>query len=479
MAEKTDQKVSYDLHGQPFNRSWFIFVLLLGSFTMSISQSSLSTVYPTFMRYFHISATTVQWLTTAFMLVMCIMMPVSPWLLNNIGFKTLFISVVVLFDVGSLIILFSPTFPIMMFGRILKAIAVGILFPSYQSVLLYITPKDQRGSTMGLAGLVMGSALAVGPIISGVVLRFTDWHGLFVFFIVTATIILFMSFYAIKDVMPREKSSLDYVSTFLLIGFAGVLYVVNMIGKPNVDVKSALLILVVSILFIIIFVYRQWTMKKPLLQLKVLKTFNYDLSVLLTGISYIALIVTTIVFPLYYQNVLGVSPFISGMALVPGAAFLSFLNPWTGKLADRIGFKKTMLSGMLMIVIGWLLLTIIPGQPNIWIMILLAMLIEGGNAFVMMPAVTLGANSLPRDVVADGTAVTTTARQILGSTGVAVATLVLTNVYRDQTASGVASTLASHNAYHIVFLTMFCLEVVGMILAFMIRAQTSANQKEG
>ncbi|MHA8137527.1 MFS transporter [Lactobacillaceae bacterium Scapto_B20] len=477
MSEKADQKVSYDLHGKPFNRSLFIFVLLLGSFTMSISQSSLSTVYPTFMRYFHISATTVQWLTTAFMLVMCIMMPVSPWLLNNIGFKTLFISVIVLFDLGSIIILFSPTFPIMMFGRILKAIAVGILFPSYQSVMLYITPKEKRGSTMGMVGLVMGSALAVGPIISGVVLRFTDWHGLFVFFIVTATIILFVSFYAIKDVMPRKQSSLDYISTFLLIGFAGILYVVNMIGKPNVNMQSAWLILAVSILFIVIFVYRQWTMKKPLLQLKVLKTFNYDLSVLLTGISYIALIVTTIVFPLYYQNILGVSPFISGMALVPGAAFLSFLNPLTGKLADRIGFKKTMLTGMVMIVLGWLLLALMPGQPNIWVMIILAMLIEGGNAFVMMPAVTLGANSLPRDVVADGTAVTTTARQILGSTGVAVATLILTNVYRDQTSSGVATALANHNAYHVVFLTMFCLEVVGLIFALMIRSNT--QKKEG
>ncbi|MBW1605209.1 MDR family MFS transporter [Lactobacillus sp. Sy-1] len=471
MSQSANENVSYDLHGKPFNRKWFIFVLLLGSFTMSISQSSLSTVYPTFMRYFHISATTVQWLTTAFMLVMCIMMPVSPWLLNNIGFRTLFIFVIVLFDVGSTIILFAPTFPIMMFGRILKAISVGILFPSYQSVLLYITPKEKRGSTMGLAGLVMGSALAVGPIISGVVLKFTDWHGLFVFFITTATIILFLSFNAIKDVMPHKKSSLDYVSTFLLIGFAGILYVVNMIGKPNVNVTQAAVILIVSVIFVAIFVYRQWTMKHPLLQLKVLKTMNYDLSVLLTGISYIALIVTTIVFPLYYQDVLGVSPFISGMALVPGAAFLSFLNPLTGKLADRIGFKKTMLSGMSMIVLGWLLLTVIPGQPNIWVMILLAMLIEGGNAFVMMPAVTLGANSLPRDVVADGTAVTTTARQILGSVGVAVATLILTNVARNQKALGVSEMVANHNAYHVVFITMAVLELVGLLFAFMIRSQ--------
>ncbi len=71
------------LHGS--RRLWFITTLLMGTFTMSISQSALSTAYPTLMRYFGISASTVQWLTTGFMLIMCVMMPVSPWLLNNIG----------------------------------------------------------------------------------------------------------------------------------------------------------------------------------------------------------------------------------------------------------------------------------------------------------------------------------------------------------------------------------------------------------
>lgn len=152
-------------------RFWFIFTLLLGTWTMSISQSSLSTVYPTFMRDFGISASTVQWLTTGFMLTMVVMMPISPWLLNNIGFKKLFLAVLVLFDIGSIIIYFAPSFGVMMVGRLIKEAAVGVLFPSYQSILLTITPEEKRGSTMGVAGLVMGSALASGPIISGVVLK--------------------------------------------------------------------------------------------------------------------------------------------------------------------------------------------------------------------------------------------------------------------------------------------------------------------
>ena len=110
-------------------RFWFIFTLLLGTWTMSISQSSLSTVYPTFMRDFGISASTVQWLTTGFMLTMVVMMPISPWLLNNIGFKKLFLAVLVLFDIGSIIIYFAPSFGVMMVGRLIKAAAGCVPFP--------------------------------------------------------------------------------------------------------------------------------------------------------------------------------------------------------------------------------------------------------------------------------------------------------------------------------------------------------------
>jgi len=462
-----DAKATPTLAGR--RRFWFIFTLLTGTWTMSISQSSLSTVYPTFMHDFGISASTVQWLTTGFMLTMVVMMPISPWLLNNIGFKKLFLTVLVLFDLGSIIIYFAPSFAIMMVGRLIKAAAVGVLFPSYQSILLTITPEDKRGSTMGVAGLVMGSALASGPIISGVVLKFTDWHGLFLVFITVATILIFLSFLTIQDVMVSKPSKLDTISIVMLLGFAGILYVVNEIGKPNVNWTIGWLLLIVSIAAVAYFTYRQFHLTTPLLELRVLKVVNYDLAIFLTAISYVALIVVTIVFPLYYQGILKVSPFISGLSLVPGAVFLSILNPLTGRLAEKFGYKQIMLLGMAMIVVGWLVLVLIPNQLTLLTMILIAALIEGGNAFVMMPAVTLGANSLPNQLISHGTAVITTVRQILGSAGVAIATLILSNVTAKQLQAGVPALTANLKGYHAVFLTMLGIEIVGFILALLLR----------
>src|SRR5699024_11665281 len=103
---------------------------------MSISEFALPTTYPTLMKFFNVDAPTIQWLTTGFMLIMCIMMPVSPWLLNNLSYKKMYVTVLAIFQLGTLMIILAPNFPIALLGRGLEAVAVGILFPSYQSVLM-------------------------------------------------------------------------------------------------------------------------------------------------------------------------------------------------------------------------------------------------------------------------------------------------------------------------------------------------------
>ena len=174
---------------------------------------------------------------------------------------------------------------------------------------------------------------------------------------------------------------------------------------------------------------------------------------------------------------LKVSPFVSGMSLVPGAALLSILNPLTGKLADKIGFKPTMLVGMTMIVAGWFAGLFLINQMSLWIMILCAMVIEGGNAFVMMPAVTLGANSLPNELVPHGTAVITTVRQVLGSTGVAVSTIILTTVTSHHLSHGMGNLSAALSGYHYVFLTMLAVEIFGLFLALALKNTVKKDAK--
>jgi Major Facilitator Superfamily. len=148
-----------------------------------------------------------------------------------------------------------------MLGRALEAIGVGILFPSFQSVLMSITPEQNRGATMGYAGLVMGSALASGPIISGIVLNFLQWQGLFVIFLLIMIVIFISGLFNIKDVMPRHKANLDLISIIYLLGVIGLLYVVNQAGATRSFGTNLVILLVISIILMILFIYRQLTKK--------------------------------------------------------------------------------------------------------------------------------------------------------------------------------------------------------------------------
>lgn len=446
-------------HLSESKRKWFIATLLLGTFTMSISQSSLSTAYPTFMKYFNLPASTISWLTTGFMLIMSVVMPLSPWLMNNFRFRPLYLTLLTLFVGGTIIIILAPNFPIMMFGRLLEGVSVGILFPSYQSIILEITAHTQRGGIMGTVGLVMGSALAVGPIISGIVLQFLDWQAIFFLFLIILVGVFIVALKTVPSPLKKKKTPFDFISVFMSLGIIGLLYFINELAHMSANNYVNWLILVVSVILLVLFVKRQLQLPEPLLRLDILKIPNFDLGVALTFLSYMSLITVTIIMPLYYQQVLKMSPLWSGLALVPAAALLSWLNRRSGLLADRIGFKPVIMSGFVLFIVGWGMLLLWASFANVWMTIICSMLIEAGNAFAMMPATTLGANSLNDDLIPHGSSIIATFRQVMGSAAIVLATVILGT--RNFTG---------------VFFTFLILETIALVLVFFIKDTQATSQ---
>lgn len=403
----------------------FAIILLAIAFTMSISQSTMTTAYPVLMRNFQVDAGTVQWLTTGFMVAMTLVMPVSPWLLNNVTLRTLLNGIVAVFLTGTAVAMLATRFEGIIIGRLLEGLAVGALFPTFQSVILENTATDQRGVTMGVVGLVMGSALAVGPIISGVVLQWVSWRALFVLFFVILLGLIAFGQPLIQNTHVMQPSRFDWLSALSLIGFGGVLYAISSIETLGMN-WLWWGILLGSFCLLTLFVIRQRQLTRPFLDLSVLRYRGYIPGLLLTGISYSGLIIATVIMPLFYQRVFHITPMWSGLLMVPAAVFLSQLNPRTGRLLNQIGLKKLVYIGMAMMMIGYAGLALFGTQS--WVVgLLAALLLEGGNAFVMMPAVTAANNVLPESLVSHGTALITTMRQVIGAASVVVATLLISH----------------------------------------------------
>ncbi len=167
-----------DTHGKPYNRGLLIAVLLVGTFCTVLNQTILTTAFPTLMKDFDITTSTVQWLTTGFMLVNGIMIPVSAWLSSRISTKWLYLSAMAIFEVGTIICWTAPNFGFLLAGRLIQAVGVGVTMPLLQTIMLSIFPADKRGAAMGTAGIVIGLAPAIGPTLSGWVIDNLSWRDL-------------------------------------------------------------------------------------------------------------------------------------------------------------------------------------------------------------------------------------------------------------------------------------------------------------
>lgn len=408
-------------------RTLFVWMLLLTSFSFSISQSAMTTIYPVMANHFSVPISMVQWLTTGFMLVMTVTMPLSPWLLNRVPFKWFLAGIQAMFLLGTFIAINATGFGWVIFGRVLEGTAVGFLFPSYQSVIMLITPEEKRGANMGMVGLVMGAALATGPIVSGIISQWFNWQGVFIFFELVIGLLFLVNLFVGQNVIVKKDVHLDVPSLIGLFGFAMVLFGIQSLGHTT-KLISMFAMMMVGLVLSVYFVHRQVNLSQPMLDFKVFKQVGFTLGLLLTGASYIALIVMTVLMPLYYQNVLHTSKLVSGLLMVPPAAAMAVMNRRSGKLLDQKGLKVVMRIGAASIFIGYAGLALTFGLHNAVLAVIFATFGEVGNAFMMLPATTYANNQLPDNLITHGSAMISIARQFAGVIGVLVATTIVSGL---------------------------------------------------
>lgn len=424
-----NEQASVDINGHPYNRSLMVLVLLIGAFCTILNQTILSTAFPALMRAFDISTSTVQWLTTGFLMVNGIMIPVSAFLSSRFNTKLLFILAMSIFEVGTILSWLAPSFAVLLTGRLIQAVGVGINMPLMQNIMLTIYPPEKRGAAMGINGLVIGLAPAIGPTLSGWVIDNFSWRWLFGMIVPIAALVIIASSFAVKNVIPNTKPHLDWLSVILsTAGFGSMLYGFSSVGDKGWTDPVVLVSIIVGAILVVFLVLRQNKLDEPFLEFKVFKSAEYTLSTILSSIVMMAMVGVELVIPLYLQIIHGMSAFHSGLTLLFGALFMGVMSPITGNLFDRHGAKRLAITGMFILAVGTLPFAFITRDtPTIYIVFLYAIRMFG-ISMVMMPVTTAGMNSLPFNLISHGTAVNNTLRQVATSVGTAIMISVLTNV---------------------------------------------------
>ncbi|MDO5012945.1 MDR family MFS transporter [Limosilactobacillus mucosae] len=472
-------------------------VMLIGSFCTVLNQTILATAFPTLMKAFDISTATVQWLTTGFMMVNGIMIPVSAYLSNKFNSKWLYISAMTIFELGTITAFAAPNFGTLLCGRLIQATGVGITMPLMQNIMLTIFPPEKRGAAMGINGLVIALAPALGPSLSGWVVDNYSWRVLFGMIIPIVAIVIFASFFLMQNVIKTTDPTLDWLSLLIsTVGFGSVLYGFSSVGDKGWTDAIVWGTILIGVILIAILVWRQNRLEHPFLNFKVFKTPEFALATLLSSVVMIAMVGVELVLPLYLQIVHGMSAFHSGLTLLFGAIMMGIMSPITGNLFDRYGARRLAMTGMFILTIGTLPFAFLTRETPILDVVFLYAVRMFGISMVMMPVTTSGMNALPFSMISHGTAVNNTIRQVASSMGSAILISVLTNVTNSQKPAHSllkASPLqyksqmidATLNGYHAAFWIAIAFAVIGLLATSRlgngnkIHAKYDSNAKKG
>jgi len=409
------------------NKGILLSILIVGCFLSTLNQTLLNIALSNLMDVFHVSATTVQWISTGFMLVNGVLIPVTAYLMKRFTTRQLFISSMLFLLIGSIICAVAPNFSVLLAGRMIQAAGAGIIMPLMMSVVLAIFPVEKRGSAMGVLGLAIIFAPAIGPTLAGFVIQYYSWRWLFIGLIPFIAIVILLALKYLVNVSETSKAKLDILSVILsTIGFGFILYGFSSAGSKGWGDVIVVLSLVIGIVVTAIFCIRQIKSNDPMLNLSVFTNKIFTLTSLINVLVTMMMYADMILLPIYLQKGRGFTAFDAGLLLLPGALVNAFMSPVTGRLYDRFGAKPLFIIGLLFIIPSMWAVTDLSESTTYMFLMIRTIGLRIGLSFITMPLNTAGLNALPKQLGMHGSAVNNTVRQIAGAIGTAVVITIYT-----------------------------------------------------
>ncbi|AWH95924.1 MDR family MFS transporter [Dietzia psychralcaliphila] len=456
-----------------------IALLVAAAFVVILNETIMSVAIPELMGEFAVTAATAQWLTTAFMLTMAVVIPFTGWMLIRLPLRTVFIIAMTTFTLGTLLASLAPVFPILVAGRVVQAVGTAIMIPLLMTTVLNVVPADRRGRTMGVISIVIAVAPAIGPTVGGLVLDVLSWRWMFWCVLPIGVLALVAGATLIRNVTATRAIPLDILSGVLsAVGFAGLIFGLSSFGEAANDnaLVSPWVPVLVGVVALTVFVWRQLALKDyALLDVRAFTFRTFTVSLTLMLLSMMALFGTLILLPLYMQQVLGTTTLESGLALLPGGLLMGVLGWFVGRLFDRIGPRPLIIPGSILAAAGlWGMYTFFSADSSLVIVVVWHMILSVGLALLFSPLLTSALGSLPPHLYSHGSALLNTLQQVAAAAGTALFITVMTLGIVAGAESGEGDVAAQMNGVHNALLVGAIISLITVVGAWFVRntAQT-------
>ncbi|GAA3019497.1 DHA2 family efflux MFS transporter permease subunit [Microbacterium dextranolyticum] len=465
-----------------------IWLLLAAAFVAILNETTMGVAIPHLIGDLDITAVAAQWLTTAFMLTMAVVIPTTGFLLNRFSTRAMFVTAMGLFSAGTLIAVLAPGFEVLVVARVVQASGTAIMMPLLMTTLMTVVPPHLRGRMMGRMSVVISLAPAIGPTMAGIVLDTLSWRWIFAIVLPIALIALVAGIRWIPNIGERTHAPLDVVSVVLsALGFGGLVFGLSQIGgdhggtsSPDASGASTVTLVIalaIGVVALALFVWRQLALQKvddALLDLRIFRSGNFSLSVAHFAVMSLAFFGTITALPLYLQGTLRMSATESGLAVLPGALAMGLLGPVIGRIYDQRGTRVLLLPGTIIVLaVLWGFTTLTESTP-VWIIVVAQTLFSVGLAMSFTPLFTASLGSLPPRFYSYGSATVSTVQQVAGAAGIALLITIMSSVGAAAAQAGTEAHAAGAAGARAAFLLAAIIATPLLISAFFIRKPADA-----
>jgi EmrB/QacA subfamily drug resistance transporter len=422
-------------------------VLCTGFFMILLDTTIVNVAIPAMSAGLNTTLDQVLWVLNAYILVYAVLLITAGRLGDRYGQRNLFAIGLVIFTFASALCGLSQDANQLIAARVLQGVGGAILTPQTLAILTTLFPPERRGAAFGIWGAVAGLATITGPTLGGAIVTYIDWRWIFFVNVPIGIAALVATFLIIPDLRPGRRHGWDIVGVILVTaGLFGVIfgliegqrYSWSQIGSSLITIPE---VIVGGVVLLALFVVWERFQSEPLVPLSLFEERNFAVANWVAAAISFGMLSLFLPIVIYLQSVRGFSALTAGLTLAPMSLVSMFTAPFAGRMADRIGGKYILTTGITVFAIGFGALTLVAGPDSTWINFLVPAMVAGaGMGMTFAPMTTIAMRNISPRMAGAASAVLSTNRQL----GAAVGSAVIGAVLQNQLATTLHNQAVSH-----------------------------------
>jgi len=418
-------------HEHASYRWWVLANVMIGTFMAVLDATIVNVGLPKIMAAFGADVDKVEWVMTAYLLVFAVMLPTSGWVADHWGYKRTYIGALFVFTLGSFLCGLSWDEDALIAFRVIQGVGAGFLMPVGMAIVTREFPPEKRGIALGFWSISAAASVSLGPLIGGYLIDNLNWQAIFDVNVPVGILGIFATLVIQREYRTARTRSFDVVGFVSMAVFLSFLLLALSSGNSGWNTGGwtsgfILTCLSIALAGFVVFIITELTVRHPLIELRLLREFNFGVSNAVLFIFGLGMFGSTFLLPLYLQNSLGYTALQAGSVFLPVGILQGIMSPVSGIMSDRLNPKVPAVIGIVLLAFSLYLNSFLSLYSE-HAQIMMSLYVRGfALGLVFTPLSTIALSGISRDRMAQASGLFNVIRQVGGSFGVALIGTMLT-----------------------------------------------------